>query len=287
MTLSSSRSSLTAHKISVELSRRLCVFGTWTEKHSSHAKRLLVYMNVSTTGQSLAAMAQDVLIRLDLPIAFLRGQTYDGAANMSGIHNGCQAIITDKQPLALFVHCGAHCTNLVAQSAACAAPCTQDAMQWLQGLGNFYGASIKYRQPFADVAISQCLPANAIKPLCPTRWLTRTPAIESVLDRYSVVLESLQEAKATDPQSRAAGLLDRFEKGATVLGLMMALRVFSPLERLNKSLHEHEQLQSSTNLPLCAHRIHSMSYLRKQTATLPSWILILSHYHAEGSPLEG
>ena len=195
---------------------------------------------VSTTGQSLVAMAQDVLIRLDLPIAFLRGQTYDGAANMSGIHNGCQAIITDKQPLALFVHCGAHCTNLVAQSAACAAPCVQDAMQWLQELGNFYGASIKYRQSFADVAISQCLPVNAIKPLCPTRWLTRTPAIQSVLDRYSVVLESLQEAKSTDPQSRAAGLLDRFEKGATVLGLMMALRVFSPLEQLNKSL------QSST-----------------------------------------
>jgi len=59
---------------------------------------------------------QDVLIRLQLPIADLRGQTYDGASNMIvGQYKGCQALINQKQPLALYVHCGAHGVNLVAE----------------------------------------------------------------------------------------------------------------------------------------------------------------------------
>jgi hypothetical protein len=127
-----------------------------------------LYELPTTTCKALAEMAEDVLLRLRLPINHLRGQTYDGAANMAGIYNGCQTIVSAKQPLALFVHCGAHCTNLVAQSAAGSAPCVQAAMQWLQELGNFYGASIKYRQMFAKIATSQCTPPTAIKPVSHT-----------------------------------------------------------------------------------------------------------------------
>lgn len=44
-----------------------------------------------TTGEAIAKMARDVLLRLNILIAGLRGQTCDGAANMSGIHSGVQA----------------------------------------------------------------------------------------------------------------------------------------------------------------------------------------------------
>jgi hypothetical protein len=60
-----------------------------------------MYEAPSTTGQTLATIVEDVLIRLQLPICNLRGQTYDGAANMAGPYNGCQAVILKKQPLAL------------------------------------------------------------------------------------------------------------------------------------------------------------------------------------------
>jgi hypothetical protein len=33
---------------------------------------------------------------------------------MSGAHKGCQAILKETQPLALYVHCGAHAVSLVA-----------------------------------------------------------------------------------------------------------------------------------------------------------------------------
>ena len=42
-----------------------------------------LYQVSSTTGQNIANMACDVMTRLNLPISQLRGQTYDGAANMS------------------------------------------------------------------------------------------------------------------------------------------------------------------------------------------------------------
>ena len=67
-----------------------------------------------TTGLALSHMIEGVLLRLDLSITSLRGQSDDGAANMSGAYQGAQALIRKHSPLALFVHCGAHCTNLVA-----------------------------------------------------------------------------------------------------------------------------------------------------------------------------
>ena len=73
-------------------------------------------------------MIKDDLMRLNLPIKNLRAQTYDGAANMAGRFNECQAIIQKEYPLALHFHCAAHCTNLVAESIAEACPLVRDAL---------------------------------------------------------------------------------------------------------------------------------------------------------------
>lgn len=74
-----------------------------------------MYEPPSTTGYTLAQYVFDVLLRLQLPINLLHGQTYDGASNMAGCYNGCQAIIAERQPLAIYVHFGVHSVNLVAQ----------------------------------------------------------------------------------------------------------------------------------------------------------------------------
>ena len=70
-----------------------------------------------TTGEALTAMNLDVLLRPGLPLANLRGQTYDSASSMSGKYNGTQALIARQQPLAIYVHCLMHAGNLVAQEA--------------------------------------------------------------------------------------------------------------------------------------------------------------------------
>ena len=72
-----------------------------------------------TTGQSLSNMLLELLSGLSLSTENLRGQSYDGAANMAGIYNGCQAFIRNSQPLAACFHCSAYCANLVARAINC------------------------------------------------------------------------------------------------------------------------------------------------------------------------
>ena len=87
-----------------------------------------LYEPQSTTGDVFAKCALDVLLKLQLPLTMLRGQTYDGASNMSGQYSGCQAIIAQEQPLALYVHSGAHSANLVAQAVTETVEVVRDAV---------------------------------------------------------------------------------------------------------------------------------------------------------------
>lgn len=94
-----------------------------------------LYAVSGTTGKEIAQVAVDVFLRLNLPMSGLRGQAYDGAANMSGKYTGAQAVLKRQHPLALYVHCGAHCLNLITQSACTASLLTRDSLLWIHGWG--------------------------------------------------------------------------------------------------------------------------------------------------------
>lgn len=90
---------------------------------------------------------------------------------------------------------------------------------------------------------------STLKPLCPTRWLIRDKAIHGVLNQYSAVLTSLEEMASapSDTGARANGLLDRFQQGKTVLGLMLAAEVTGELECLSKPLQNQTQTIAGMN----------------------------------------
>ena len=193
----------------------------------------------NTCGVTLAQMIEDELTRFGLSVDELRAQTYDGASNMAGAYRGCQAIISSRHPLVLWFHCGAHCANLVAQSAASSVAQLRDTIACVHELGLLYGHSSKYRAVFREVATSGEGSFTTLKPLCPTRWLCRSPALQSVIDQYEAVLESLydmSQSSSGEIATKASGMLDRFQEGQTLLLLNMALKVFSILEQLNRSL---------------------------------------------------
>lgn len=182
-----------------------------------------------------------MLLRLNLSLDGLWGQTYDGAANMSGKYGGAQAYLTQAQPLALFVHCGPHCVNLITQATCAASSVVCDALQWVHELGHLFGLSGKFKIIFCNIATSEHGSFTTMKPLCPTRWSVRVVAIHSVLKQYVAVLLSLEEMASTggsETAMKANGLLDRFQKGNTVLGLHLALEVLEEIECLNKSLQK-------------------------------------------------
>ncbi len=96
-----------------------------------HEEFIGLYSLSETTGQGIAKMVTDVLLRLNLPMSALRGQSYDGASNMAGKYSGAQAVVREQQPLALYVHCGAHCVNLITQAGCSVSPMIRDCLSWV------------------------------------------------------------------------------------------------------------------------------------------------------------
>uniref|UniRef100_A0A087XAH7 DUF4371 domain-containing protein n=1 Tax=Poecilia formosa TaxID=48698 RepID=A0A087XAH7_POEFO len=186
-----------------------------------------LYQVPGTTGAENAKSALDVL-RLNIPVSSLCGQTYDGAANMSGKYSGILAELKKMQPLALFVHCRAHCLNLITEAACHTSLVVRDALQWIHELGTLSKQSGKFKSSFAATASSAEGPSISLRPLCPTRWTVRGKA----------VLESLEHMASSN--IKANGLLQRFQKG-TVLGLRLALSVVDDMECLNGSIQKRTE----------------------------------------------
>ena len=58
-----------------------------------------------TKADTIFGLLKDVLIRCSLSLKQCRGQTFDGAANMSGVRCGVQALVNKEESHALYVHC--------------------------------------------------------------------------------------------------------------------------------------------------------------------------------------
>ena len=68
---------------------------------SVHEEFIGLYDQTVATGEAISKTIQDILLRLQFSLEDLRAQTNDGASNMDGCHNGCQALIKNLQPLTL------------------------------------------------------------------------------------------------------------------------------------------------------------------------------------------
>ena len=91
---------------------------------------------------------------------------------------------------------------------------------------------------FKNASRGEATQTFALKPLCPTRWTVRSNALRSVVNQYESIIEALEEMSRNpgNASTRAAGLLVKFQKGVTLLALLIALVVIEPLENLNRSL---------------------------------------------------
>jgi hypothetical protein len=217
-----------------------------------------LYSASSTTAGSITEIILKALHDLDLDPQNLRGQGYDGAATMAGIHNGVQARIKLEYPLALFVHCGGHSTNLVTESTCEKCQLISDTLELVNDLGVLFKQSLTFREKFKEVTTNAnndedpdetlSKRPKALRPLCPTRFTERTPAVRVVLDQLSDINSSLDElciGPNTRLRSRAMGLSERLQKGSTALGLLLTVEIMELLEHLNTSIQGREMNVSS------------------------------------------
>ena len=192
-----------------------------------------LYQTEVSTGETISNVVKDALIRLQLPITNLRSQTYDGAPNMSGHISGVQTLIKKEQPLALFVHCGAHVMHLCVSKAVEKSLLIKDSLLYVNELGKLYKQSGKFKNLFlsqGDLFTSKR--PSSLKPICPSRWLTRSPAIKAVLENYEYVLSTLDNHHIDGFKP----LHTCFSNSKTVLGLCVSLPLLEAFEQLNASL---------------------------------------------------
>uniref|UniRef100_H2XRJ7 Zinc finger MYM-type protein 1-like n=1 Tax=Ciona intestinalis TaxID=7719 RepID=H2XRJ7_CIOIN len=192
----------------------------------------------STTAESLHQLLTKAVISLGLDLSDCRGQGYDGAATMSGMVSGVQARFKQTYPAMLFVHCIGHQLNLAVQDSLKYLRQGTHALSILENTVNFINASPKRLNNFREFKASSDATSTSLRPLCPTRWVMRLPAIDAFLKQFSVVLdwlETISSDTTIDPVTRnkASSHLMSLEK----FEVYFMLRIFQKLLTIINPIH--------------------------------------------------
>jgi len=233
----------------------------YVQPHGIPVERFLSFIQLhGHSAENMAAVVTRMLENLGLDISNCRGQSYDNAANMSGIYSGLQARIKALNKLAHFVPCAAHSLNLVGTCAAESCTAAVSYFGFVQTLYNFFSASTYRWQKLKD-----SLPVGGlvVKTLSGTRWSARADAVKALSVHYSQIQDALIEISSDSTQSEDTRCeATRLESKMCKLELVLMTIIWNKiLERFNatsKSLQKvnidlltcvklYESLQSFTS----------------------------------------
>lgn len=213
------------------------------------------------TGQALATAILGILAKYGLKVKNIRGQAYDGASAMSGEQRGVQALIKEKNGLALYTHCHSHVLSL-AIGQACSVQCLRNMIDTINEVFLFFSLSPK-RQRFLERVLDVCAPENRIyklKGLCKTRWTERHDCLETFHALYEFIFTAIHAMvePGAYPQiveaggdavtwswdattrTRAEGLKKTMQNGSSIISLSTLLYGLDPLKGLSTKLQKRD-----------------------------------------------
>ena len=166
---------------------------------------------------------------------------------------GVQALILKECHKALYVHCCAHSLNLAVQDATRCVSLIRDVLGLVGDLNTVVRASAKRYAIFqaiktsisSDCTTSENANRTSLRQLYPTRWTVRATSMQSVVDNYVAIMNTLETIASNDKSesgSKAAGLFKSFHRFSTYFGLKLGVSVFERAEKLSRLLQ-------STHLP--------------------------------------
>jgi hypothetical protein len=183
-----------------------------------------------TRACTLADIILEKLKEWDLNPAYMIGQGYDGAANMSGGINGVQAVIRRHCPNAVYVHCRNHCLNL-AIVHSCKVPVVRNVLNVVQELVGFITASPQRLQAYLDNTDDK----ERLKKFSETRWSQHDACLHAVIEKYEEIvatLDSLQQVQDTKTRATASNLaksIDNFDFLVACIVCQKLLQYLTPL----------------------------------------------------------
>ncbi|XP_022168799.1 zinc finger MYM-type protein 1-like [Myzus persicae] len=190
-----------------------------------------------STGEAIEKQTIEIFKENGLDIGKFRGIGLDGAASMSGKHNGLQARLRKRQQKAKYVHCASHNLNLVVNDSVKNIVEIRQFFEMLETLYTFFGNSIlrwsMLKKESSDIS-------RSLKRLCPTRWSSRIDCLISLNHMYPDVMKVLNNITLTgrnkDEQNEASTLKKYFQRYETIILILVMYKILSKINLASKIL---------------------------------------------------
>ena len=174
------------------------------------------------------------------------GQTYDGAAVMSGIRNGVHKKILESAPHAYYTHSFSHRLNLAMVDASRASPKVGDCLDVLLSIYNYFSSSM-INAEFMDqqsklAAAESSNKVFKLKRHADTRWISRHESCEAVMRTLPAIMNTLEyfaEAFDSDRHVKATSILGMIDT-LFVAHLVLITRVLKEAKLLTKHLQSEQ-----------------------------------------------
>ena len=175
----------------------LAVVLRFVDKSGQIREEFIEFVHIhSCTGKNIAQQLRALLEKLGLDMNNLRGQGYDGAANMAGARSGASSIILSWCPKGLYFHCSGHRLNLVV-AFTCKLPSVTNMMDAIRKCSQIFEFSAK-KQGLLEGNTKAIIPEENKENLlnvCRTRWVQRLEGLERVHELFKPIIKTLEDIK--------------------------------------------------------------------------------------------
>ena len=161
---------------------------------------------------------------------------------MSGQCTGVQQRICEIVPQATYVHCYAHCLNLVLVDTTKSVSEAAEFFSLMETLYVFLSRSVTHAIFLKKQSeLHSDKPQRPLQRLSDTRWSCRYLAVDAVYSTFGAVLATLEEIVDGEDRSRATeaiGILIQVQTYKFLLSLIMFWRILSYTKSLSDQLQK-------------------------------------------------
>lgn len=200
------------------------------------------------TSEALLGYIKDILIRCNLSAQKMAAMAFDGASAMKKL---AKLIKENLSIYAIFIHCFAHCNELVFKDASANSPMISDAQDLCENIYAIAGVCPKrvllfqgVQQEMSDTSDEKrCI--LKLKNLSRTRWTTRGAAADVVIKKNKELQETLLRMTSdsnitSECRNKSKGLMNKLRSFPGIFSLVAMHEIACVLENNSK------QLQNST-----------------------------------------
>jgi hypothetical protein len=200
-------------------------------------------LEVFTTGETSGAVLTDHVLadlqRLNVELEWIVGQCYDGAGNMRGRYSGMATHIQARCQKAVYIWCHAHRLNLVVNAVAVCSPDVRNTLGLLEELyvfmtGHKRNDVFRAKQGDTGERVLQ------LKRVSTTRWNSSQAAVDTVLSRFSAIMQALSHLSDSKYDSetitQASGLRSRLNDIRVILCMHILRIVYHIIGPASRSL---------------------------------------------------